>query len=62
MLLTDWKLGLLGIAFVPLIAFRAIIVSTRMRGIWPFSAHLSWSAVVDAHGRTPSTRLLKPTM
>jgi ABC-type multidrug transport system fused ATPase/permease subunit len=34
MLLTDWKLGLLGIAFVPLIAFRAIIVSTRMRGIW----------------------------
>jgi ABC-type multidrug transport system fused ATPase/permease subunit len=34
MLLTDWKLGLLGISFVPLIAFRAIIVSTRMRGIW----------------------------
>jgi ABC-type multidrug transport system fused ATPase/permease subunit len=34
MLLTDWRLGLLSIAFVPVIAFRAILVSTRMRGIW----------------------------
>lgn len=34
MLLTDWRLGLLSIAFVPIIAFRAIIVSTRMRGVW----------------------------
>jgi ABC-type multidrug transport system fused ATPase/permease subunit len=34
MVLTDWKLGLLSIAFVPIIAFRAVIVSTRMRGIW----------------------------
>jgi ATP-binding cassette subfamily B protein len=34
MLVTDWKLGLLSIAFVPVIAFRAIIISTRMRRIW----------------------------
>ena len=34
MVLTDWRIGLLGITFVPIIAFRAIIVSTRMRGIW----------------------------
>jgi ATP-binding cassette subfamily B protein len=34
MLMTDWQLGLLAIAFVPIIAFRAIIVSTRMRIIW----------------------------
>lgn len=34
MVLVDWKLGLLSIAFVPVIAFRAITVSTRMRGIW----------------------------
>ncbi|MDA1174414.1 MAG: ABC transporter ATP-binding protein, partial [Chloroflexi bacterium] len=34
MVLVDWKLGLLSIAFIPIIAFRAITVSTRMRGIW----------------------------
>ncbi len=34
MVLVDWKLGLMAIAFVPVIALRAIIVSTRMRGIW----------------------------
>ena len=34
MLLTDWQLGLVAILFVPLIAFRAIVVSTRMREIW----------------------------
>jgi ATP-binding cassette subfamily B multidrug efflux pump len=34
MVLVDWQLGLMAIAFVPIIAIRAIIVSTRMRGIW----------------------------
>ena len=34
MLVTDWKLGLLSLAFVPIIAVRAVIVSTRMRGMW----------------------------
>jgi ATP-binding cassette subfamily B multidrug efflux pump len=34
MVLVDWQLGLLSIAFVPVIAFRAITISTRMRGIW----------------------------
>jgi ATP-binding cassette subfamily B protein len=34
MLWTDWKLGLIALTFVPVIAFRAVIVSTAMRGIW----------------------------
>jgi ATP-binding cassette subfamily B protein len=34
MVLVDWQLGLMAIAFVPIIALRAIIVSTRMRVIW----------------------------
>ncbi|MEX2599888.1 MAG: ABC transporter transmembrane domain-containing protein, partial [Dehalococcoidia bacterium] len=34
MLLIDWMLGLIGLLFVPLIAFRAIIASTRLRMLW----------------------------
>ena len=34
MLLTDWRLGLIALSFAPIIAFRAIIVSTRLRGTW----------------------------
>ncbi|MEX2431620.1 MAG: ABC transporter transmembrane domain-containing protein, partial [Dehalococcoidia bacterium] len=34
MLLIDWQLGLIGLLFVPIIAFRAVIASTRMRYMW----------------------------
>jgi len=34
MIFTDWQLGLVSLIFVPIIALRAIIVSTRMRSIW----------------------------
>ena len=34
MFLMDWQLALASLIFVPIIAFRAIIVSTRMRVMW----------------------------
>ena len=34
MFLMDWQLALVSLIFVPIIAFRAIIVSTRMRVMW----------------------------
>ena len=34
MILMDWQLALASLIFVPIIAFRAIIVSTRMRVMW----------------------------
>jgi ABC-type multidrug transport system fused ATPase/permease subunit len=36
----DWRLALLTLAFLPLIAFRAILVSRRLRGIWRRIHHL----------------------
>ncbi|MEE8518232.1 MAG: ABC transporter ATP-binding protein [Dehalococcoidia bacterium] len=34
MIYTDWRLGLISLIFVPIIAVRAIVISTRMRFIW----------------------------
>jgi ATP-binding cassette subfamily B protein len=34
MIYTDWRLGLLSLAFVPIIAIRAVIASTHMRWLW----------------------------
>jgi ATP-binding cassette subfamily B protein len=34
MVLTDWQLGLMTLVFIPIIAIRGIIVSTRMRQVW----------------------------
>ncbi len=34
MIYTDWQLGLISLIFVPIIAVRAIVISTRMRFIW----------------------------
>ena len=40
MLLTDWRLALVSLGFVPLIAIRAVVVSNRMRRVW-------WRAQVE---------------
>ena len=40
MLLTDWRLALISLGFVPLIAIRAVVVSNRMRRVW-------WRAQVE---------------
>ncbi len=40
MLLTDWRLALISLGFVPLIAIRAVVVSSRMRRVW-------WRAQVE---------------
>jgi ABC-type multidrug transport system fused ATPase/permease subunit len=34
MLATDWQLALVALAFVPLVGWRAVTVSRRMRGMW----------------------------
>jgi ABC-type multidrug transport system fused ATPase/permease subunit len=34
MLTIDWQLGLVSLFFVPVIAFRAVTISWRLRGIW----------------------------
>jgi ABC-type multidrug transport system fused ATPase/permease subunit len=34
MIWTDWQLGLVSLMFVPLVSFRAVVASSRMRKIW----------------------------
>ena len=34
MLITDWQLAIVSLSFVPIVSFRAIVASARMRKIW----------------------------
>jgi len=34
MIWTDWQLGLVSLMFVPIVSFRAVVASSRMRKIW----------------------------